>query len=176
MENACICFSRLHFPTVSCCRVLENELCLLRMLSVCHCGLEDLNGISYAQNIVSRNLVIGHTYADIIWNIGNSVQVFKATRTNQKCSELPQFLPRTLEQKNGRKCDSEKQMQEFSMKFLHFLSFPVLEFLEMNCAGSERFRFVIVALKTWTEFPMFQILSTYVRLITKFQMLILSRS
>ena len=84
--------------------------------------------------------------------------------------------PKNSGTENGRKCDSEKQMQEFSMKFLHFLPFPVLEFLEMNCAGSERFRFVIVALKTWTEFPMFQILSTYVRLITKFQMLIQSRS
>ena len=53
MENACICFSRLHFPSVSCCRVLENELHLLRMLSVCHCGLEDSSGISYTPNIVS---------------------------------------------------------------------------------------------------------------------------
>ena len=51
-------------------------------------------------------------------------------------------------------------------KCMHFvfhgyisLPFPVVEFLKMNCACSECFRFVIVALKIWTEFPMLQILS-----------------
>ena len=39
------------------------------------------------------------------------------------------------------------------------LPFPVVEFLEMNCTGSERLQFVIVALKIWTEFPMLQLLS-----------------
>ena len=34
-------------------RVLGDELRRLRTLSVCYCGLEDLDGISYAPNIVS---------------------------------------------------------------------------------------------------------------------------
>ena len=34
-------------------RVLGEELHRLRTLSVCYCGLEDLDGISYAPNIVN---------------------------------------------------------------------------------------------------------------------------
>ena len=41
------------FPSVSCSRVLGDELRRLRTLSVCHCGLEDLDGVSYVSNIVN---------------------------------------------------------------------------------------------------------------------------
>ena len=34
-------------------RVLGDELRRLRTLSVCHCGLEDLDGVSYVSNIVN---------------------------------------------------------------------------------------------------------------------------
>ena len=36
-----------------CSRVLGDEMSRLKTLSVCYCGLEDLDGISYAPNLVS---------------------------------------------------------------------------------------------------------------------------
>ena len=42
-----------HFLPFPVSRVLGDELRRLRTLSVCYCGLEDLDGISYAPNIVN---------------------------------------------------------------------------------------------------------------------------
>ena len=36
-----------------CCSVLGDEFRSLKTLSVCYCGLEDLDGISYAPNLVN---------------------------------------------------------------------------------------------------------------------------
>ena len=54
-KNAKIAIFRneIHFFRIFFFRVLGEELHRLRTLSVCYCGLEDLDGISYAPNIVN---------------------------------------------------------------------------------------------------------------------------
>ena len=80
----------------------REKLRWLRTLSVCYCGLEDLNRISYVPNIVSLCVADNQISADNNWSIGNSVQIFKATMTNCKRSEPVQFISKNSTTGNGR--------------------------------------------------------------------------
>ena len=122
-------------------------------------------------------MVISCTQVDNIWNIGNSIQVFKATMTNRKCSEPAQFISKNSRAGNRRKC--KNLMENSCICFQAYLFFTVTfsslfcsRVLWRNCSSSECFWFVIIALKSLTEFPMFQIMLDYVWLITKFQLTI----